>query len=596
MLSLTALLRQSPSLRRILLLPYILLVLSLALVIGLLSYQSGSRAVEGVASRLLQRTVQSIGQMVDHHLSGSAAVLEAAFPSDMPTPSDIREQQQTLTQRLWIATSLHPDPNFYVYYGNRFGQTFGLMRRSPHEAELRIRLSPTEPRSIYHLSRLGVEPQLVRIEETMFDPRQRPWYQAGLQTSAHTWTKVYIDYVTEELVVTRARSTHSADGQFEGVVATDIFLRMLNSFVSNLDVGQNGLAFIIEPDGSLVASSRGSNVTVDRHIGPQRLNAEADPDPLIRDIYGELRRHLNPAARSTPQTNTFHVETSDGETLHVAFEWIRDDAGLAWITVAAIPRSDLMGDVRGNAVSTALIAAVAVAMTLLLGIYIGNWVVRDITRLSQATSEIGNGRLNMQLDIDRRDEIGQLARAVTSMHQELSTDRLTGLCSRSALLRHLEYSIARHQRSAPGTPGFALLFIDLNRFKAINDTYGHDAGDLTLIEVAERLRDVVRLGDLVARLGGDEFVMVLWRVDDEAVAQRVAEKIEQALRQPLCRIERFAGATRVAVGAAVGMALYPQHGHDVENLLSHADRSMYRDKRESRERESAEQLDALSDQ
>jgi diguanylate cyclase (GGDEF)-like protein len=583
MLSLNALLRQSPSLRRVLLLPYILLVLGLALAIGLLSYLSGSRAVESVANSLLQRTVQSIGQVVTHHLSGSAAVLEAAFPLDMPAPQDIREQQRELTERLWVATSLHPDPNFYVYYGNRLGQTFGLMRRSPNEAELRIRLSPNEPRSIYLIRSLRGEPQSLRVEESIFDPRQRPWYQAGLQTRAHVWTRVYIDYVTEELVMTRARSVHSAGGQFEGVAATDIYLRMLNSFVSNLDVSSNGLAFIMEPDGSLIASSRGANVTADRHIGLQRLNAGASSDPLIHDIYEELRRHLNPAARSTPSDNSFQFETAEGENLHVAFEWIRDGAGLAWITVVAVPRSDLLGDVRGNAIRTALISAVAVALTLLLGIYVGNWVVRDITRLSHAASQIGEGRLDMRLRIERNDEIGQLARAVENMHQELSTDRLTGLHSRSALLRHLEYSITRHQNSAAAAPGFALLFIDLNGFKAINDTYGHEAGDQALAEVAERLRDAVRLGDLVARLGGDEFVLVLWRVDDEEVVQRAAEKIEQALRQPLRRLERFAGSSPVTVGAAIGMAFYPRHGRDASSLLAHADRSMYRDKRAGRE-------------
>ena len=126
------------SLRQVLTIPYVVLVLALALTIVGLSYFAGSRAVDTVSSHLLMETVGRIGQAVDRHIMGSGAVLEAAFPDGMPANPTIDADVQSLRTRFWIATSLHTDPNNYVYYGNRYGQGFGLFRHSKSEGELRM--------------------------------------------------------------------------------------------------------------------------------------------------------------------------------------------------------------------------------------------------------------------------------------------------------------------------------------------------------------------------------------------------------------------------------------------------------------------------
>jgi len=248
-------LRSSPSLLRTLVLPFVLLVLLLSLTIGVLSYRAGSKALDQVADKLLLETVARIGQAVDRHISGSAAVLEAAFPNGMPAPDDISGGMDELRTRFWIATSLHSDSNKLVYYGNREGQVISLLREAPNSGELRVKLSPTEHRRYFHLSGITSPLQPFAIEQAYFDPRTRPWFLAGekIKTTRHTWTAVYIDFTTHELVATRAHSVLSNDGQFQGVVATDVSLKELNDFVSNLKISPHGLAFIIEPDGALIA-------------------------------------------------------------------------------------------------------------------------------------------------------------------------------------------------------------------------------------------------------------------------------------------------------------------------------------------------------
>lgn len=572
---LKAVLRASPSLRRVLVLPYILLVLALALAIGLPSYQAGSRAVESMAQQLLRETVERLGEAVKHHLGGSAAVLEAAFPNDMPAPLDLRQGERELIQRFWIATSLHLDPNNYAYYGNHLGQAFGLYRRSRHEAELRVKYDPAEHRTFYRMVGMAGAFEDGRREEQLFDPRTRPWYHAAQQSLTHVWTSVYIDFGTRDLVATRARSVRSASGEFEGVVATDVPLKALNHFIRELKPSANGLVLLIEPDGLLVASATGSNIVLDRHIGAHRRGAWDDESPLARTTYAELRKVLARAGDDGP-TRAFTFTTQDGQDIHAAFDWVRDEAGLAWITLVAIPRSDFMGQLTDSLKLSGISAVVAVLVALLLGLALVRWVVVDIARLSEAAQQVAQGRGTLHLRIRRRDEIGQLAKALESMHLELSTDQLTGLSSRQALMRQLEYAIHRQRQQPHAAAGFAVLFIDLNRFKAINDTYGHEAGDLALIEAAQRLREAVRLGDLVARLGGDEFVIVLWRTTHWEDVQRVCEKIAERLSAPLVSLAHLAPDIRV--GAAVGAAIYPHDGEDADSLLQRADQNMYREK------------------
>jgi diguanylate cyclase (GGDEF)-like protein len=160
-------------------------------------------------------------------------------------------------------------------------------------------------------------------------------------------------------------------------------------------------------------------------------------------------------------------------------------------------------------------------------------------------------------------------------------DPLTGLPNRAMLEQHLELVLvrARHDGSAA-----ALLYLDIDRFKSVNDTYGHEAGDQFLCDVAARLRAAARSGDLVVRLGGDEFVVVLGDLPAAAaaeVASAVAQRVHEGLSQPF----DVAGA-RFETSASVGIALFPDDGADPASLLTSADTGMYASKRAGRGRTS----------
>jgi diguanylate cyclase (GGDEF)-like protein/PAS domain S-box-containing protein len=175
----------------------------------------------------------------------------------------------------------------------------------------------------------------------------------------------------------------------------------------------------------------------------------------------------------------------------------------------------------------------------------------------------GDRRVSQGLLVDTTDQKRLEAQLV---HDALH-DPLTGLANRVLFRDHLERALA--SRRPPGT-SVALLFLDLDDFKVVNDSLGHRAGDRLLVEVAERLSGVIRAGDIAARLGGDEFTILLDRVDgvDDAIAS--AERVATELGQPLV----FEGRS-IVIGVSVGIALASDPETAADDLLAHADAAMY---------------------
>ena len=563
------------SLRQMLTMPYIVLVLLLAAVIGGLSYSAGRVAVDTLSNQLLSEMVFRIAQAAERHVFGASAVLETAFPSGVAAPDTIEDDIANLRTRFWLATSVHRDPNNYAYYGDRNGQFFGLWRHSDTEAELRLRTSGEGPRTIYRFTGIDGKLRDAVRETRIFEPRERPWFKSGQSAPlSNTWTSVYIDFKTEELVATRARRVNNVQGQFHGVVATDLSLQRVNDFLGSLRLSANGIAYVVETDGNLIGTSRGPHLHKDAAGGNKRLNAEASEDNLVVASYREIRKLLRHSTEAVhPQTAVF--KAADGQPVEAAYARIQDAAGLDWIIVVAVPRSDFLYRVTENFKSTVAVALLASLMTTVIGFMVLSVVARDLKQLAEAARKVGNGDLNAAFDVTRRDEIGDLAKSFRTMQTQLLSDRLTGLANREAFQRRVDERLAMRNELPEPRP-FAILFIDLNDFKNVNDHFGHDAGDRVLQEMAQRMLTGLRSRDLVARYAGDEFVVLLDAVNNRQDAESARSNIEQLLGAPLQSIDSDAPAA--TAGASVGLAMYPEDGEDIESLIRHSDADMYRRK------------------
>jgi diguanylate cyclase (GGDEF)-like protein len=159
-----------------------------------------------------------------------------------------------------------------------------------------------------------------------------------------------------------------------------------------------------------------------------------------------------------------------------------------------------------------------------------------------------------------------LERSQNKIQYQANHDNLTGLANRKAFFEYLEKMIkqSRQRQSC-----FAVLFIDLDRFKLINDTMGHHMGDLLLIEVTKKLRFCMKYGEFLCRLGGDEFCIVVHDVFDSKQIEQLAKVIIETINAPY-ELDGY----HVTISASIGISLYPDHGADSESLLHHSDVAM----------------------
>ena len=275
----------------------------------------------------------------------------------------------------------------------------------------------------------------------------------------------------------------------------------------------------------------------------------------------------------------------------VAIQNIERTAQTALEELSALARASVIdasrrAELSRIAVEKARISFIAVtaSVALVLGLFAFLMVrgtVRSIRSIAQATLQVARG--DQVLDIarlHRRDELGAIVRSLRVFQHNVARiaflahhDALTGLPNRRLFHDRLELALAHSGRGV----GLAVLCLDLDRFKAVNDTLGHPVGDKLLQQVAHRLSACLREGDTLARLSGDEFAVLqigLGRPEDAAL---LAQRIVRAVGEPY-EVESH----RVVTGASIGIAVTPRDGSSVDALLRNADTALYRAKAEGR--------------
>lgn len=262
--------------------------------------------------------------------------------------------------------------------------------------------------------------------------------------------------------------------------------------------------------------------------------------------------------------------------------------GLAQPLAAVLAASDAVG------AATLRIVLGFSALSVLLALLLARAVTRPLNQVVHAVQRFSAGHAQALLPTERGDEIGVLARSVGDMQQQIqaqiatlhakqseldhlaSHDSLTGLPNRRVFLDRMEHALL-HVRRDGGQ--MALLFIDLDHFKEINDRLGHAAGDELLRIVAQRMCRAVREADTVARIGGDEFLILLDATSADVVVDLVAQKLLDVLAPPVPY-----GDEMLRIEASIGIGCYPQDGATVTEVIAAADRAMYRAKEEGRNR------------
>ena len=262
------------------------------------------------------------------------------------------------------------------------------------------------------------------------------------------------------------------------------------------------------------------------------------------------------------------------------------DEGRFMVVGLSQPLAVVQGEVLdlGRSILKILLVLSVVGVSLAAGV--SRLVTQPLQAMVKAAQAFSRGEAHGALPVHRGDEVGELARSFQDMEQQISRqlaelnlsrdamahlahhDALTGLPNRRMFEQRLAQVLALSRRSGRSC---ALLFVDLDDFKAINDTRGHAVGDLVLQAVARTIVGAVRQVDTVARLAGDEFTVLCENVDSEEAALQIVTKLQHAFEPPL-----DIDGEPLAVRASIGLSLFPRDAQDARTLMASADAAMYR--------------------
>ena len=315
--------------------------------------------------------------------------------------------------------------------------------------------------------------------------------------------------------------------------------------------------------------------------GKNYLNgSEAEQSPAVSGMVQQL---VNVARGPAKEGSVMLKTPKAGQTVpldQISYSRLFEPWGWSIGTAAYIDDIDAAFKKRGRQLLWTLLALMLLASAVTY--YVAHDLVMAMRRLVQRINNLTTGELISAIhDTDRNDEVGVMARAVLALRDtckevsELKLDHLTGLPTRKLLMDRISQSKVRTARSNRYN---ALMLLNLDKFKPLNDTHGHEAGDKLLKEVALRLGQIVRESDTVARLGGDEFVVLLADLSDDEqrarlIAGKIGEKILIALNQ-----QYQLGHIAHHCSASVGVTLYQGKSVPAEDLLKQADIAMYKSK------------------
>jgi diguanylate cyclase (GGDEF)-like protein/PAS domain S-box-containing protein len=353
------------------------------------------------------------------------------------------------------------------------------------------------------------------------------------------------------------------------ILGIGLFIAILSSGVSfNLIVGR--------PLDQLLGAIRHSQKTGQ----PARLETDRrDELGVVMNAFDDMQQHLDREAakvRRTLKKLDRVYNTTPALLCSCDRPGMLTSVSDHWASTVGACRADLIGQPLDQFLHS---ASIPVFRDKVLAIDRCGGKVRDVPLkiigrnglkldvLLSAVSDIGtDGEVTILCVMS---DISQLKAAERQLQKLALTDPLTGLPNRRGLVEHLSRAIHRESASADDKIT-AVLFVDLDNFKWINDTYGHEAGDSLLIEVGDRLRLCVRVNDFIARLGGDEFAIVCYRVESAQKVEEVAERIITQLKEPFVH-----AGTQGFVGASVGIAYLDPGMEGPDSVLRLADLAMY---------------------
>ncbi len=596
------------SLRTVLLVAFVSQAILALSVVGYLSFKNGQVAVTELSGQLR-------GEVTDRILQQLLRMIEDPYIINQINANSLLNGELDLVTgrgetQLWQQAQVYQQTNLIYCATDSDGAYLGVGRAYGGTGQGRqIQTSnPGTNRLIryYESDNSGRRSILRKQGNRPYEPRVRPWYITAKRAKRAIWSEIYLDFEARLPTITATTPVIDAQSKLVGVCATDLILsEEINQFLQTLKVGKTGIAFILDRDQLLLATSTPDPIVKGSGENSRLVRGQESENALIREATGYL---------VDQQYDLDYIDNLQGEfnfrdeKQYLEATRFKDDYGINWMIVLVMPESDFMAAIHHNAWVTFWLCLLTLAVSVGVSSLITKWLIWPVVHLNTIAKKLSRGEWDQAIEIPRSDALGDLSRSFATMARQLQEafgSLEQRVEERTAELVHLNRELQRISRIDSLTQVanrryfdlyfdqewekaclshqvITLILCDVDHFKKYNDTYGHQAGDHCLQVVAQLLRETVEYPQsLVARYGGEEFAIIL-----PGVFQEEAIALAELLCQTLANLNLVhAASDKGIVSFSLGIATQvPAWGTSLEELLHRADAALYAAKQQGRDR------------
>lgn len=411
--------RKLPTVRRsslpiILTIPLVIPLSALALV-GYFSFRSGQQSINVLADQLMGEVSRRVQDNLREYVS---------------VPHQINTNKATAYQLGYIQTDNLTDWEKFLIHQVRvypyinftsIGNEQGSYRTGEKlsSGELRINRSGAENEFTFQSYVATPEGDRVSLATTVpkFDIRKEPSYQAAVKAGKPIWSEPYLSFLEPTLLISALEPIYNQQRQVQGVLFTALRLDHIGKFLNDLKIGKTGQTFIIQRNGLLLATSTGEMPFVENGGKRDLIYVQNSQNRVTKQTSEALgTKFSTPQAIAQPTSLQL---TIDHQPYFVKVEPFSDGKGLDWLIVVAVPENDFMAQVNEQRQATIGLSIGAGIIALLVSTWTVRWLTRPILSLNQAARNLARGEWQTQLQVDRQDEVGDLARSFQSMTEQL---------------------------------------------------------------------------------------------------------------------------------------------------------------------------------
>lgn len=437
--------------------------------------------------------------------------------------------------------------------------------------------------------------QITRNVGVNQDQSTNPFFKTFMESPSGFISPVYFSEITQDMIITMTQGVFS-DVTRVGLIRADINVQTIQHFIHKFNETSESSAYLLDEYGNVIAQPVEIGDGIFNYKTMERTSIVWDEQgKAVKNSRGELVLKHEPFSAPTGKEQVMRraLESDSGsftyeyeeDTFFCSYQTIHLPVNNSKWTLVIIRSSDTILDSLNGLYRRAAMGGILIALLASFGIVLfSKRITQPIFEIVSMANRVRSGDLSGKLQIQSQDELGVLADNINHMIQGLRVsnekrqqaedkirdiayhDALTGLPNRNHFLVHVKKLF---EESLPRAEFASLFFVDVDKFKGVNDTYGHAVGDGLLIEFGRRIVEIAGNKESVCRYGGDEFIMFLTgmdRDDTEAICEALVEKMRKVFN---------ISGNSFYLSASVGVAMYPYDADDVDTLLKKADAALY---------------------